>query len=131
MDNPLSPQKKANPRVEAYIKDWNWDEASHKFALQMGVFLLQFIDHLHASDLSQATIRKHESNCWLIGFFECDYGYHDVFTPDIFLGGTPAFLNEFKRKVSDSQYAVASYESTWRKIEQFAGSMELNNPKTR
>ena len=105
-------------RVEAYIKDWNWGAASHEFALQMGAFLLQFMDHLHSSGLSQETVRKHEGNCWLIGSFECDYGYHDAFTPAIFLDG-PGFIYEFKRKVGDSRYAIASYESTWRKIEKY------------
>lgn len=105
-------------RVEAYIQDWNWDAASHEFALHMGAFLLQFMDHLHSSGLSLETIRKHAGNCWLIGSFECDYGYHDAFTPAIFLDG-PGFIYEFKRKVSDSRYAIASYESTWRKIEKY------------
>ncbi len=108
-------------RAEAYIKDWNWDEASHEFALQMGAFLLQFLDYLRSSGLSQETVRKHERNCWLIGSFECDYGYHDAFTPAIFLDG-PGFIYEFKRKVSDSRYAIDSYESTWRKIEKYVRS---------
>lgn len=108
----------AESRVDTYIKDWNWDEASHQFALQMGAFLLQFTDHLRSSGLSQETVRKHASNCWLIGSFECDYGYHDAFTPAIFLDG-PGFIYEFKRKVSDSRYTIASYESTWRKIEKY------------
>ena len=112
------PKQNDNQSVEQYIKDWNWDEASHEFALQTGAFLLQFMDHLRSSGLSQETIRKHESNCWLIGFLACDYGYHDAFTPAIFLGG-PGFIYEFKRKVSDSRYAIASYESTWRKIEKY------------
>jgi hypothetical protein len=108
----------AESRVAPYIKDWNWDADSHEFALQMGAFLLQFIDHLRSSGLSQGTIRKHESNCWLIGSFECDYGDHDAFTPAIFLDG-PGFIYEFERKVSDSRYAIDSYESTWRKIEKY------------
>ena len=127
MNTPPSAKEKTDLRVEAYIKDWNWDAASHEFALQMGAFLLQFIDHLRSSGLSQETIRKHESNCWLIGAFECDYGYHDAFTPAVFLGGGPAFLYEFKRKVSDSQYAVASYKSTWRKIERYVRNLADEN----
>lgn len=105
-------------RAEAYIKNWNWDEASHEFALQMGAFLLGFMDSLQTSNLSPDTIRKHVSNCWLIGSFECDYGYHKTFRPAIFLTG-PGFLYEFERKVSDSKYAVDSYKSTWRKLEKY------------
>ena len=127
MNTPPSAKEKTDLRVEAYIKDWNWDAASHEFALQMGAFLLQFADHLRSSGLSQETIRKHEANCWLIGAFECDYGDHDAFTPAVFLGGGPAFLYEFKRKVSDSQYAVASYKSTWRKIEKYVRNLADEN----
>jgi hypothetical protein len=111
-------KKNDNQRVEQYIKDWNWDEALHEFALQMGDFLLEFMDSLRASNLSADTIRKHQSNCWLIGAFECDYGYHKTFRPAIFLDG-PGFLFEFERKVSDSKYAVDSYKSTWRKLEKY------------
>ena len=113
-----SAKENDNLQVEEYIKGWNWDAASHEFALQMGAFLLGFINSLQASNLSPDTIRKHQSNCWLIGSFESDYGYHDAFTPTIFLDG-PGFIYEFKHKVSDSRYAIASYESTWRKIEKY------------
>ncbi len=116
----------AKSRVDTYIKDWNWDAVSHEFALQMGAFLLQFTDHLRSSGLSQETVRKHENNCRFIGWLECDYGYHDAFTPAIFLDG-PGFIYEFKRKVSDSRYAIASYESTWRKIEKYVRALAPNN----
>ena len=118
MNQISSPKAIDNQRAEEYIKDWNWDLASYEFALQMGAFLLQFMDHLYSSGLSQETIRKHAGNCRLIGSFECDYGYHDAFTPTIFLDG-PGFIYEFKHKVSASRYAIASYESTWRKIEKY------------
>ena len=127
MSKSPSAKETVNQRVDTYIKDWNWDAASHEFALQMGAFLLQFMDHLRSSGLSQKTIRKHESNCWLIGAFECDYGYHDAFTPAVFLGGGPAFLYEFKRKVSASQYALESYKSTWRKIKKYARNLADEN----
>jgi hypothetical protein len=104
--------------LEDYIQDWHWDDASHEFARQMGAFLFQFLDHLEASGLSRQTMSKHESNCWCIGRLESSYGYHDIFVPDIFLGG-PSYLTEFKRKVSDSHYAVNSYQATWRKLERY------------
>ena len=105
-------------KLEAYIQDWHWDEASHEFARQMGTFLFQFIDHLESSGLSERALRKHASNCWLIGWLESNYGYHNSFVPDIFLGG-PSFLTEFKRKVSDSHYAMNSFRATWRKLERY------------
>lgn len=125
MNRSRSAKTNPNQRAEEYIKDWNWDEASHEFALQMGVFLLEFMDSLHSSGLLLNTIRKHESNCWLIGSFECDYGYHKAFTPAIFWGG-PIFLHEFKRKVSDSKYAIASYESTWRRLERYIRELDIS-----
>jgi len=116
-----------DPELETYIADWHWDEKSHEFARQMGKFLFQFLDSLDASSLSEQTIRKHESNCWCIGWLECDYGYHDIFTPAIFLGG-PSYLTEFERKFGDSKYAINSYEATWRKLEKYIFSLGYENP---
>lgn len=110
-----------DPELEAYIADWYGDEKSHEFARQVGKFLFQFLDSLDDSNLSEQTIRKHESNCWCIGWLECGYGYHDTFSPAIFLGG-PNFDIEFKRKVSDSKYAINSYKATWRKLEKYVRS---------
>jgi hypothetical protein len=109
MNQPPAIKENENLRVEEYIKDWNWDEASHEFALQMGTFLLEFIDSLHTSGVSRNTLRKH-------------YGHHDAFMPAVFLNG-PDFLYEFKHKVSNSKYAIASYKSTWRKIEKYVRAL--------
>lgn len=108
--------------LERYIEDWHYDEKSHEFARQLGRFLFQFLDSLEITGLSRATMRKHESNCWCIGWLECGYGYHDTFTPEIFQGG-PSFTIEFKRKVSDSKYALASYRATWNKLEKYVASL--------
>ena len=53
-----------------------------------------------------------------LGYLVCNYSYHDSFSPAIFLGG-PSYLYEFKRKVSSSKYAVASYKATWRKLQKY------------
>jgi len=45
-----------------------------------------------------------------------------MFSPEISTGG-PSFLYEFKRKFSDSKYAVALYQTTWRKLERYARSV--------
>jgi hypothetical protein len=50
-----------DPELEAYIADWYGDEKSHKFARQVGRFLFEFLDSLDDSNLSEQTIRKHES----------------------------------------------------------------------
>ncbi len=109
--------------LEQFIQDWYYDERSYEFALQLGTFLLRFLAHLESTGLSPKTLRQHASNCWLIGKFECDYGYHKAFSPAILLGG-PAHLYEFKRKVSGSRYAVNSYTATWRKLEWYVRSSE-------
>jgi hypothetical protein len=111
--------------LEEFVRDWCYDEPTQGFARSMGRFLFQFLDYLESTDISQQTLRKHRSNCWLIGKFECDYGYHKTFSPTIFLGG-PLFLYEFKRKVSDSKYAVNSYTATWRKLERYVQSRSDN-----
>lgn len=117
-DPSIADQETDTKELEKYIQDWYGDEASHEIARQMGAFLFQFLDHLDDSNLSKETIRKHESNCWCIGWLECGYGYHDSFSPAIFLGG-PSYEYEFERKVSDSKYALNSYRATWRKLERY------------
>ncbi len=124
--SPAAQQDAYLQELEAYIQDWHREDASHEFARQMGTFLFQFLDHLEASGLSRQTMRKHESNCWCIGWLESSYGNHEPFVPDIFLGG-PSYLIEFKRKVSDSHYAVNSYQATWRKLERYVLSLGYGN----
>jgi len=108
--------------LESFIEDWHWNERSHELARQMGAFLFQFLDYLQTTGLSERTMRQHSSNCWCIGCLVCSYGYHDTFSPAIFLSG-PSYLYEFKRKVSDSKYAVASYKATWRKLARYVRSL--------
>jgi hypothetical protein len=119
---PVSLLDPEEQELEEYIEDWYWDGPSHEFARQVGLLLFQFMDYLETTALSERTLRKHESNCWVIGYLECQYGYHDSFSPQIFCG-EPAFLYEFKRKFSDSQYAIASYKATWRKLARYVRSL--------
>ena len=55
--------------------------------------------------------------------FEAGYGYNEEFYPENLEDG-PNFLYEFERKVSDSKYAIQSYESTWRKLDKYIKSGE-------
>jgi len=107
-----------SPELEGFIQDWYWDEPSHELARQMGAFLYQFMVYLETTGLSRRTLDKHFYNCWCIGKFQCDYGHLATFSPAIF-GGEPLFLTEFRRKVSDSKYAIASYKATWRKLARY------------
>jgi len=103
--------------LEDFIQDWHWDEKSHKFAQDLGTYLFQFMDNLYEQGLSDKTVRKHIDNCWCIGILECDYGYRDEFSPgDVFYSPEANYEYEFKRKMSDSKYAINSYRSTWRKL---------------
>jgi hypothetical protein len=73
--------------LEDFIHDWYYNEPSHEFARQLGAFVLQFLAYLESTGLSEESLRRHANNCRFIGKFECDYGYHDVFSPAIFLEG--------------------------------------------
>lgn len=127
MDNSNSISQRFDQlKLENFIQDWYYDETSHEFARQVGTFLFKFLDDLEASGLTRRTLLKHKENCWCIGKLECDYGYRNTFAPDIFLTG-PAYLYEFKRKMSDSKYAVASYQATWRKLERYVRSLEYDS----
>ena len=104
--------------IEDFIEDWYDDEKSHKFAQDLCKYLFQFIDHLYEQGLSEKTVQMHLNNCWSIGILECQYGYRDEFVPgDVFYSSPEAdYEYEFKRKMSDSNYAIKSYRSTWRKL---------------
>jgi hypothetical protein len=78
---------------------------------------LQFVEHLRGLDLAEKTLRKHIENCWCIGYLECGYGYWDEFDPkEVFCGPHVSRDLEFRWKFTDSDYAVKSYRSTWRKL---------------
>ena len=85
--------------------------------------LFVFLDDMDTESLSDRTYNKHVDNCWLIGKFTCDYGYHETFSPEIFRG-EPSYLVEFKRKVSDAPSAIKSYETTWRKLARYVQRLE-------
>jgi len=118
--------KPTQDQIEALIHDWYWDALSHEFARQLGALLLSFMDYLQTLALSERTIRQHRGNCWLIGYLVCNYSYHDSFSPAIFLG-EPSYLYEFKRKVSSSKYAAASYKATWRKLQKYVRQSYTSN----
>jgi len=101
--------------IEDYIKDWYWDINSHKHALDLGIFLYAFMYYLDDQDLSTRTRRKHEQNVWLIGKFECDYGYRKEFNLQNLARGVNYDI-EYKRKVSSSNSALQSYSATWNKL---------------
>ena len=112
-----------NQELEDFIQDWHWDETSHKFAQELGLYLFQFIDYLDEQGLSEKTVRKHTDNCWCIGILECQYGYKDEFSPDaVFDSPYASYEYEFRRKMSDSKYAMNSYRSTWRKLYKYTVS---------
>ncbi len=110
-------------KLEYFIEDWHWDKKSRKIARQMGELIFQFINHLKEQGLSERTIRKHESNCWNIGKFECDYGYNNSLSPSLFADEESDYLNEFKKKVSDSASAVNSYKATTKKLARYVKSL--------
>ena len=108
---------KREQELEHFIRDWHWDDDSHRLAQAFGRYIFEFLDNLHEQGSSERTIRKHRDNCWNIGIFECQYGYHDSFVPhQIFSSPEADHEYEFKRKVSTSKYALNSYRSTWRQL---------------
>lgn len=81
--------------IEDYIIDWYWDVKSHKYALDLGIFLFSFMQYLDDQDISVRTRKKHKANVWLIGKFECAYGYRDEFNFQNLAGGG-SYVGEFK-----------------------------------
>lgn len=119
----------ADEELEQFIQDWYHDKKSHRIAQQMGRLFLDFIDSLEHAKLSRATVRKHLDNCWAIGFLECQYGYHKKFSIKRFQYGDAMHEYEFRRKFSDSDYAMKSYASTWIKLAQFVKTYDSSKLK--
>lgn len=110
--------------LEEFIDDWYWDEKSHQFARELGRYLFQFIDQLKTQGLSEKTIRKHTDNCWCLGSLETQYGHRGEFSPaEIFCSPEALYEVYFMHKISDSEYAVKSYRSTWRKLYKYTKAL--------
>lgn len=105
--------------LDDYIVDWHYDIPSKKAAKRLGRLVFQFLIWLEDEGLSEKTVRSHNSNCWLICKFLLDYEDPKELTATRFEGNAP-YLYEFKRKVSDSEYARKSYVRTWKKLCKFA-----------
>lgn len=117
--------KEEETELEEFIKDWHWDVQSHTFAIEIGEFLFKFIDKLYSSRLKHKTILKHIENCWSIGKLECDYGYLKSFSPEkVFYSINASYMYEFKRKFGNSNYAVNSYKSTWKKLYKYTKALD-------
>lgn len=123
----MEADKEFEENLEYFIEDWHWDKVSHKFAREMGLFMYGFFEYLRSQNLSEATQRKHESNSQLNGKFVADYGYYDEFSPQG-LTREPDYVREFKRKVSNSNYMVQSYKTTWCKLAKYATSQIKQKP---
>jgi hypothetical protein len=104
-------------KLEKFITDWHWNEASHVFANELGTFLFGFLDYL-SSEVSDRSYRAHLGNVWHIGILTCQYGYYEKFSVDI-IHKPPFFELEFSRKSSDSDYAINSYRSTCKRLYQY------------
>lgn len=109
--------KEEDTELEHFIVDWYYGERSHRFAQNLGRYLFEFIDDLYEMKLTNKTIRKHIDNCWAIGYLECSYGYKKRFFPsEVFYSPIADYTYEYKRKFSDSKYAISSYKATWKKL---------------
>jgi hypothetical protein len=116
--------------IEALIDDWHYDDESYKYAFDMGKFLLGFTRYLDTLNMSERTRRKHDSNLWLIGKFECNYSYRTDKPFDCsHLAGGASYEVEFERKVSDSPTALASYGATWNYLDKYITSKTYLNFK--
>jgi len=109
--------KEEDKELENFIEDWFYGERAHRFAQDLGRYLFHFIDYLYEQGLTNKTVGKHIDNCWAIGYLECGYGYRKVFFPGkVFYSPEAGYKYEYKRKFSDSKYAISSYKATWKKL---------------
>lgn len=122
----MTEKEEVEQEIEDFIQDWHWDKKSRTYARELCTYLFQFINELEKQGLSERTISKHTDNCWHIGILECQYGYRNKFVPgEVFYSPDADYVDEFKRKMSDSKYAINSYKSTWRKVYKYTKELGL------
>lgn len=47
-----------NEPLENFIESWYWDEKSHQYAQQLGLFIFDFIDDLSKQNLSKKLFKS-------------------------------------------------------------------------
>lgn len=104
--------------LDEFIEGWSPVPKTRHVAKEMAVFLFGFHDELEKSGLSAKTLRKHLDNLWAIGYLTYNYDAPKRFSPELFADG-PGWEDEYRRKFSDSEYAVRSYEATGRKLSKY------------
>ena len=69
-----------------------------------------------------SNLRLVAENTYIIGDFEVRSGFRDnIFSYEDLAQG-PQYEIDFERKISDSETALKSFESTWRKLAKFITS---------
>lgn len=92
--------------------------AVKKVGQPIALVLSYFKVHLAEQQLSASTLRKHDGNIQLIAHFNAHYDVADQFELKDFSNG-PYHEYRFIRMVSDSEYALKSYLSTWNKLNKY------------
>ena len=124
----MTEMNERDAEIEEFIADWHWDKRSHEYAVNLCRYLFGFLDALEAKGLSRKTVTKHTDNCWLLGSFQCQYGFDKRFDAGkVFSSPEASFESELTRKVSDSDYAMQSYRSTWSKLYKYTKSLGLTD----
>lgn len=108
-------------KIELFIRDWYYDDASHKFAFELCQYLFEFMDYLkNEKKLAERTLKRHKDNCWAIGVLISQYDYMDeTFSPNVFRY-PPYHEFTYARKHLASESGIKSYAATCRKLEKYA-----------
>ena len=112
--------KSLKEKIEDFTSDWSWDEKSKVKAFEMGKVLFAFMNFLEQK-FSKRTYNNHCDNVFFVGMFTMQYGSEEPFEIEE-LTGADFHSFQYERKVSDSEYAVNSYEATCRKLDKFIES---------
>lgn len=116
----------ARELLEDFVGGWHHDEASHRFALEAGAFLLGFLAvHLAPRGLSPATMVKHQENAWWIGRLATAVEGRGPFTPALF-DREPRYVEGFRRLASRAESRARSYLATWNHLRRYARSFAGN-----
>ena len=108
-------------QLEKYIDDWHSDIESYESALIIGKFLFSFMNYLGDEKIGEKTRKEIEENVYLLGMFECQYGYNNDFYEED-LECIESYEDEFKRKIACSTSDLKFYKLTWEELKKYVSS---------
>jgi hypothetical protein len=113
----------ARTYIAEFIEGWDFDDDTREEALELGAFLLAFIQlvRVQESEMDQEQLEFLEDVCWQLGAMLLDYAERPI---DLAIfNGPPLFVEEFKNEMAEDEEEVEGYRMLWTQLGEFASLM--------